>query len=69
MLNKRRLVLGTSSFAPGYGYGIKKGKGHNLKEISKILKILNKHKISFIDTAYSYYGVEKKNWSVWYFQF
>ena len=58
MLNKRRLVLGSSNFVPGYG--IKKSKGYNLKEISKMMKILNKHKISFIDTASSYYGVEKK---------
>ena len=55
---KIKLVLGTANFSPGYG--IQGGYGLNYKQINKISMILKKYKVNFIDTAFSYYGVEKK---------
>ena len=57
MIN-RKLILGTASFASGYG--IKKNKGLSVKKINKIYNVLRNSRIDSIDTAFFYSGVEKK---------
>ena len=59
MANKK-IILGTATFASGYG--IKKNKGLSIKKINEIYSILKKNRIDSIDTAFFYPGVEKKNW-------
>ena len=57
MIN-RKLILGTASFASGYG--IKKNKDLSVKKINKIYNVLRNRRIDSIDTAFFYSGVEKK---------
>ena len=57
MANKK-IILGTATFASGYG--IKKNKGLSIKKINEIYSILKKNRIDSIDTAFFYPGVEKK---------
>lgn len=55
---KTKIILGTANFVKGYG--IRKSKGLDLRQINNLNKVTSKNFINEIDTAYSYRGVEKK---------
>ncbi len=59
LLNKK-LILGTAQFGSSYGVANKNKSGLSKKKITKILNFCRKKKIRFIETAKTYYNVEKK---------
>lgn len=64
MLNKislsKKIVLGTAQFGSSYGVMNKNNFGFSKKKILKILNFCKKKKIYFLETARSYFNVEKK---------
>ena len=55
---KEKISLGTANFSKGYG--IRESKGLSSLNINKILKVLKKNNLRYIDTGISYKSVGKK---------
>ena len=55
---KKKILIGTAGLQKNYG--INKSVGLSKKKVSELVDFLKLNKLSSIDTAISYKGVEKK---------